>query len=180
MRVKMDCNYLNCCCVSFHMTFYLSFSICESVAITTCSLQTAPSSATKIFSPCFDWNIMQSSSHSYLSFLEKFRLHIAIQRNLSVAVHTLNQTPFLSSSISLSMTAASHMGNNTFCQQKVWLSTYVWANNSFSTKFHFRGTLLMYRYPFQPTCTDLQQHLFPKERSFLVSAIMTNAYKCSL
>lgn len=38
----------------------------------------------------------------------------------------------------------------------------------------------MYCYPLQPTCTDLQQHLFPKERSFLVSAIMTNANKCSL
>lgn len=117
---------------------------------------------------------MQSSSHSYLSFLEKSRPHNPIQRNmLLVAVHTLpssrirtsigsnthlfflqQQQPFPS------ITSASHMGNNTPQLQMVWPSTYVWTNSSFSIKFHFQGTLLKYCYPLLLASTNIQHYLF--------------------
>lgn len=81
----MDCNYSKSCWLTFHMTFYLSFSICKSVANTVYSLKTGPSSDTKILS---NWNTMQSSSHSYLSFLEKLRQAVPFRELACQSVFT--------------------------------------------------------------------------------------------
>lgn len=81
MRVKMDCNYSKSCWLTFHMTFYLSFSICESVANTVYS----PKTDTKIL---FNWNTMQSSSHSYLPFIEKLRQAVPFRELTCQSVFT--------------------------------------------------------------------------------------------